>query len=248
MIIKNQTIKDIIVEDYSIGSVLFQNGIAFYEHLEMTLNEVCQMKKLNVGQLIKSINISQQIKTTEDIFDKYPVTWIIKYLMFKHKIFTQQKLPYFASLINNLSLKKFDNPILIKDLKLLFPLFIEEFILHIHEEEDTFFAYVNLLHTFSKEKKPFSKIQQALEENILQKFALEHHIHDDEMRGIRDLTNDYSLGHTPNLHLEVLFTELQAFENELRFHAHVEDNVLLPKALRLEQQVKNTLSKIRASN
>jgi regulator of cell morphogenesis and NO signaling len=61
------------------------------------------------------------------------------------------------------------------------------------------------------------------------------------MAGIRHITHNYSLTDTAPLHVKVLYTELQQFEAALQAHARVENNVLFPKAMTLESQVRARL-------
>jgi regulator of cell morphogenesis and NO signaling len=72
----------------------------------------------------------------------------------------------------------------------------------------------------------------------LQEHALEHHIHEDEMAGIRRITNNYNLTFCEELHIKVVFSELQRFEKELKTHAKIENEILFPKALQLEAKIK----------
>jgi regulator of cell morphogenesis and NO signaling len=77
-----------------------------------------------------------------------------------------------------------------------------------------------------------------LEKNSVQDFAISHDVDDDEMKGIRNLTNDYDISNIHNRYLRVIYTELQKFEKELQIHASVENEILFPKALTLEKQVR----------
>ena len=69
-------------------------------------------------------------------------------------------------------------------------------------------------------------------------FALEHEVHENEMEGFRQFTNDYKYCEEADLHIRVLYSELERFEEDLLKHAKIENEVLFPKALLLERQVK----------
>ena len=57
------------------------------------------------------------------------------------------------------------------------------------------------------------------------------------MKGIRELTDNYSIVGSTNTHLKVILKELQTFERDLFVHARIENEVLFPKALELESKV-----------
>jgi len=75
----------------------------------------------------------------------------------------------------------------------------------------------------------------------MQRFAMDHEAHDDEMNGIRKITRDYFLPPNCPLHIKVLYSELKAFEQSLITHARIENEILFPKAMALEHQVKKML-------
>jgi regulator of cell morphogenesis and NO signaling len=125
-----------------------------------------------------------------------------------------------------------------KDLKTLYPLFLEDFIHHIYEEEDTLFKYIKMLEKASIGKYNPSRLYQQMEKFSLQKCSIEHESHDDEMAGIRKITKDYHLiPHAP-LHIKVIYSELINFEKSLQTHARIENEILFPKAMALENQVR----------
>jgi regulator of cell morphogenesis and NO signaling len=82
-----------------------------------------------------------------------------------------------------------------------------------------------------------------MEKHSIQRYAMDHDAHDDEMRGIREITNDYTPEPAAGQRIKVIFLELQAFEQELQTHARIEDEILFPKALLLESEIKQMLGK-----
>ncbi|MGD1841372.1 MAG: iron-sulfur cluster repair di-iron protein [Thermonemataceae bacterium] len=233
-------IKHLVTEHLDYAAVLHRLGIPFYHYEEYTLGEVCKEQGLNVGYIVRSLQQTEKMVSIQDkkLLKECPVDMIIAYLKYAHQRYIKQQLPYFAALIKNLSPKKIRRKNLIEDLQWVFPLFVEDFIHHIHEEEDTFFHYTLLLqHTLHK-AIPNTEIYRHMERFSIQAFALDHDTHDDEMEGIRQITNNYDLGDNPSLHLQVLFTELKTFEKDLSLHAQIENEVLFPKALAIEEKVK----------
>jgi regulator of cell morphogenesis and NO signaling len=64
------------------------------------------------------------------------------------------------------------------------------------------------------------------------------------MSGIRSLTDDYQMPADIDLFTFILYRELQDFEKQLKQHAIIENNLLFPKALRLENEVRWRLDQI----
>lgn len=117
-------------------------------------------------------------------------------------------------------------------------MFVEDFIHHIHEEEDTMFSYVERLTKFLNDERPSSEIYYLMEEFSVNEFAVEHEVHESEMEGFRKFTNDYKYCEEADLHIKVLYSELQRFERDLLIHAKIENEILFPKAMHLERLAK----------
>ncbi|MCU0446151.1 MAG: iron-sulfur cluster repair di-iron protein [Microscillaceae bacterium] len=238
----DKRITDLVSENYVYASVLHYFGIQFYNYSEHTLAQVCHNKGLNVKQVVTSLESAlNQPTAPADLID-LPIDLIIQYLKHTHYLFIKHKLPYVAQLIADLRPHKIQNQTLVRDLQMLFPLLVEDFVKHIYEEEDTFFAYILTLHQAQSGKINLAKLYFEMEKNSIQFFALDHHTHNDEMRGIREITNNYALDSPPILHLQVIFEELKDLEKEIQKHAQIEDEILFVKAMQLEKQIKEKLN------
>lgn len=235
-------ISELVEENYVYASILHHFGIQFYDYSEKTLHQVCKDKGIGVDALINGLESAINPVEFEEVpLDKYPVELVIEYLKHAHYIFVKTKLPYIASLVTDLPGISGDFENIIKDLKFVFPLFVEDFIHHIHEEEDSLFHYVMLLKGVISNRYNPSQVYYEMEKYSIQQHAINHDIHDDEMKGIRNITNDYSLAENAPLHIQVIYSELQSFEKSLTTHARIEDEIFFPKALVLEREAKSIL-------
>jgi len=76
-----------------------------------------------------------------------------------------------------------------------------------------------------------------------------HHVaEDDEMKGFIELTNIYFINSNSTTYTKVIYSELKEFESSLRVHANVENQILFPKAISLEQNVFKFLSSMSKKN
>ncbi|HEX9650665.1 MAG TPA: iron-sulfur cluster repair di-iron protein [Cyclobacteriaceae bacterium] len=236
----NRRINELVDENYVYASVLFHLGIQFYDYSEKTLEEACEEHGLNLNNVIRSLEASvNRGDETNPVLKSYPIDLIIEYLKHAHHIFVKRRLPYLAKIIETLDEKNGYQSIC-SDLKFVFPLFVEDFIHHIYEEEDNLFGFILDLQKFNKGKLSTGKLYYQIEKFSIRKYAAEHEAHDDEMNGIRRITGNYSVNQKASLHLTVVYAELQAFERELKIHSMVENNILFPKAINLEKKALKT--------
>lgn len=230
-------IAELIEKNYVFASVLYYFGIKFYDYSEQTLEQVCRQRGLRVAQVISSLEDATRLPEVPNM-SNLPVDIIIAYLKHTHYLFVKHKLPYIARLIQELKPSDLMHSPAAEDLKFIFPLYVEDFIRHIYKEEDTLFSYILQLNSATQGKFHPGKLFYMMEQNTIEEFAVEHDCHDDEMQGIRTLTQNYATTGETSLLLKVVYGELQAFEQNLKTHAHIEDEILFPKALQLEKNIK----------
>jgi regulator of cell morphogenesis and NO signaling len=239
--LKDKRIADIVDQNYIHAYVLFYFGVRFYDYSEHTLEQVCSERGLRVDLVIKEMESPTHLQEADLPLISYPIDLIVQYLKHSHFLFIKHKLPYIARLVEAFKANHEEFEQIEKDLKIVFPLFVEDFIEHIYEEEDTLFVYIQALERASKGQYNYGKIFYLLEKNSIQKFALEHEAHDDEMEGIRRITKNYNLPSQSLLHVKVIYNELKAFEKSLIVHARIENEILYPKAMALENKVRKML-------
>jgi len=235
----HQPINHLVNENYVYANVLHYFGIEFYEYSDKTLEQVCSEKGLKPQLVMKHLeDIAKEKEAVNLSLVAYPVEIVVEYLKYNHHQFVKYNLTYLSTLINNLT----EDSTLVNDLKFVFPMFVQEFIEHLYEEEDTFFEYILKLNkALQNTGSNWFEINKAIEQNALQHFAMEHHQHENAMSGIRNITQNYEVTPQTSLHLKVIYNELQQFENMLYAHARIENEVLFPKAILLETEVKKQI-------
>ena len=228
------------------AEMLHQLGIIFYQHADQTIEQVCREKGIDPQKVFQHFEL---LRKNQD-FDlgqlaHYPVEILITLLRHSHQLFIKQKLPFLFHTIHEIDEQKFFSPELARDLKIVFPIFAEDFIHHIYEEEDTLFVYIRYLLDCTREIKNPGKLFFKLKTQGMRSFAMHHEAHDNELDGIRALTDNYTLPPDADLFTFILYKELEDFETQLRQHATIENNLLFPKALRLENEVNWRLTQLR---
>tara|TARA_Y100000996_G_C22528595_1_gene645511 strand:- start:484 stop:1245 length:762 start_codon:yes stop_codon:yes gene_type:complete len=234
---ENKSVFDLVQNDFKYAKALNSFGIEFYKYYNSTLSELCSKRGLNKESLVGyRISLDESFDIDTATLNESPINLVIEYLKHNHSYFINNRLPYIKSLISNLSLedKKYN---FFNDLKFIFPLFYEDFVDHILEEEKYIFTYIQNLQQFDNKVKDHAKLFFASKKISLEEEAKEHREEDSEMSGIRGLTKNYSIKNINNLHLKVIFQELEEFDKELDLHSDIENKILFPRALKLQDKV-----------
>ena len=236
---QEKSIQSLIHEDVVYAKVLDQLGVQFYESRHKTLAELCSENNIDIERFLIILEKSNSRRTQEYLdLRNYPIRLIVAYLKHSHQIFVKDTLPYILKKVAELEQNDTE---LVVDLQTVLPMFIEDFIHHIYEEEDRLFTYVCELESAVNGLTDINTIKDKIENFSIQEFALEHNDSDNEMKGIRGITNNYSTVNVSNGKLELLLTALRQFDEELTRHAHIENDILFAKAISMEKNVKQML-------
>ncbi|MEQ9402690.1 MAG: hypothetical protein RIM99_03810 [Cyclobacteriaceae bacterium] len=221
-----KTLAEIVDENYVYARALHYLGISFFKNPNKSLNIVCEERGLDREKVIRSFYLFDQCERLSfKELDTYPTDLLLEYLRHSHHLFIKDKLPFIVHLAKNCE----------SDMELhrLLPEFIEDFISHIYEEEDTVFRYVKVLSDIVKGdlSNPISRLMPYRKFSLSEEF--EHHQNDDEMNAIRILVDSLK---PKSQKEEVLIKEVRAFDREMLYHAEIENHIFFPKAISLEKE------------
>ena len=225
----DKTIGSVVEENYVYARALHHLGIEFFENEHLQLDKVCRERGISRQQVIKCFYEFDKSKNSSfSELASYPIDLLLEYLRHAHYLFIKEKLPYILFLLTNC------NQPHIQELQGVFPAFLEDFIRHIYDEEDSLFKYTRVLYKMDRGRyKNPSAALMPYKNFSLKEMQGEHH-DEDEMQNLRELIEDLN---TPDLHTQVIVSELKAFDREVLYHAEIENEILFPKALELEEAV-----------
>jgi regulator of cell morphogenesis and NO signaling len=105
---------------------------------------------------------------------------------------------------------------------------------HMAKEEQVLFPFIAELAAASGAGRAAPQAPFGTVENPIRMMEHEHRFVGDAMAEIRALTDGYTPPDNACTTYRVCFQELQAFEADLHAHVHLENNILFPKAVVLE--------------
>lgn len=237
---RDKTIADLVQEHYALAYVLFYYGIEYVHHTQKTLDELCSEKDLVIDHVVAAYEDIRQGNDPQAAgldLAQLPLSLVLQYLRHNHLTFIQKRLPFLKQLLARLH-DSGRNLTGVNEVQAIFPLFAEKLIAHIYEEEDLIFEQVIRLLSMQDNQSP-AQLYEWFDTLNLVSVAHFMDLHDsdddDEMADIRTITNNYSL--EGPIQVRVLMEELRAFDNELKVHARIENDIFFPKAVELESAV-----------
>jgi len=240
-ITKDLTVLAIVQDNPLLASVVDRFGIA-YSKWTLSLEQACEQEKVNMSLLLEMLRtFSDSNHFPKDELNRLPLQSIIEYLIKTHVYYINSRLPRIEQFIDLLvdHYGKFDMHLyLLKD---YFNDYKRDMLAHICIEERELFPYVLNLIKVSQEEPGQVELFHFLEKDSISRFINEHYHVEDELGEIRRRLNNYSEANNHKVQITTLFYELRLFEIDLLTHGKVEDEILVPRAREIENQLKRKL-------
>src|SRR5215813_5785115 len=232
------TIKDI--------ALTYPNSIRLFERLGIdyccggmrTLAEACStinQTAEDVLNLLQSMTDEKQDKGID--WQKEKLTTLTTYIVEQHHSFTRQEISRLEKLFEkvcSVHVKKY--PFLLR-LHALFNILKQDLLPHMLKEEQVLFPYITKLETAIEEGSELSMPFFGSVQNPVQMMINDHETAGDLLREMQNVTHNYEVPQDACVTFQTLYTALQAFEHDLHQHIHLENNLLFPRAIILEQTI-----------
>lgn len=226
-----------VAEDYRTAAVFSKYKIDFCCNGNRTINEACGKKGIDTSVLLDELHDALKAKGEQAIdYKSWPLDLLIDYIEKKHHRYVEEKIPVLRQFLNKLcSVHGERHPELFK-INELFTASAGELASHMKKEELVLFPFVKkmvsaTLNTESVEPPHFGTV-----ENPIAMMMQEHDNEGERFRQIAELTDNYTPPTDGCNTYQVTFAMLEEFEKDLHLHIHLENNILFPKAIKLEQQ------------
>lgn len=230
---------DIILSNHHLLSVItrFDIKLGFGEK---TIDEVCIENDVNTDFFLEIINAFNEPEYyPENHLETFPLSLIVLYLKNTHSYYLNRKIPEIQEMISNLISDNIDNQH--KELFLIkkfFDDYQKNLRFHIDREEQIVYPYILKLELFYRNPSLFS--EQEIEE--LRNYAIERYVeeHDDIEESLYDLKS-LIIKYLPPLKNNILcykiLGQLGHLENDINDHSNMENRVLVPRVLRMEEKL-----------
>jgi regulator of cell morphogenesis and NO signaling len=226
-----------VADDFRTAAVFSNYGIDFCCKGDRTVEEVCNKKGIEVNTLLDELRAVLNSKTDQSIdYKSWPLDLLADYIEKKHHRYVAEKLPVLLQFLNKLcSVHGERHPELFK--------INEEFIAcanaltsHMKDEETIVFPLVKEMVNAKLENGVVKSPEFGTVEGPIATMMQEHDNEGERFRQIAELTNNYNPPADGCNTYQVAFAMLKDFEQDLHLHIHLENNILFPGAVKLEQQ------------
>jgi regulator of cell morphogenesis and NO signaling len=226
-----------VADDFRTAAVFSKYGIDFCCKGQRTIEEVCDKNNIGTNELLDSLNAVLETSTNQSIdYKSWPLDLLAEYIEKKHHRYVEEKTPVLIQFLNKLCKVHGERHYELLEITALFIASSKELAAHMKKEELILFPFIKKMVKAKLEQGAVQAPQFGTVENPIAMMMEEHENEGQRFRKIAELTNNYNPPADACNTYKVTFAMLDEFEKDLHLHIHLENNILFPEAIKLEQQ------------
>jgi regulator of cell morphogenesis and NO signaling len=202
-----------------------------------TLAVACREASLPVEDLTRSLEEAERASQSgaERNWRQESLAALTEYIIDTHHSFTRQELDRLEKLFDKVCSRHGKNhPELFEAQKIFYQL-KQDLIPHMLKEEQVLFPYITRMEEAADEGRPIQPPFFNAVRNPVRMMMTEHDTAGDLLKRLRGITNGYTTPPNGCVSFQTLYQALAAFEADLHQHIHLENNILFPRAVEMEE-------------
>ncbi len=229
------TVGEVVADDFRTAAVFEKHGIDFCCKGNTPVAVACEKKNIHVEEVMQDIKKLQSNATEEGTdYKTWSVDKLIDQIEEKHHRYVEEKTPVILQFLNKLCKVHGERH---PELHAIFETFSHsaaDLAQHMKKEELILFPRIKKLAFANKES-----FRPGMVFGPIETMMQEHEMEGDRFAMIAELSNNYEVPADGCTTYRVAFAMLKEFEQDLHLHIHLENNLLFPKAMKMEKELLN---------
>ncbi|HKT13563.1 MAG TPA: iron-sulfur cluster repair di-iron protein [Terriglobia bacterium] len=233
-----KTVKEIVLAMPASTMVFERLGIDYCCGGDKPLEEACRAAGQPVEDVLRSLEAAKAATQAGGPgvtdWSRESLASLMNYIVERHHTYCRQGVAGLESLLMKVSEKHGRNHPELSRLKSLFSGMSKELLMHLVKEEQTLFPYITRMEESVTRGMPFPKPPFGTVQNPVQMMVLEYDNAGAVLHEMRQLCGDYRVPPDACSSYQALYEELKSFENDMHQHIHLENNLLFPRSIEME--------------
>ncbi len=232
------TIRDIVTSDFRTAAVFQKYGLDFCCGGGVTVGEACDEAGLDRHPIEREIlSVLDTPRDGTPDFKSWELDFLADYIVSNHHSYIRRVLPVMRHHADKVArVHGVRHPETV-EIASLFNELANELETHMMKEEGILFPYVKTLVAAGRRGEPVVPPMFGTIGNPINVMEIEHDAAGEALHEIRRLSSGYTLPDDACTTYSVLYQELSEFEADLHRHVHLENNILFPRTIELEQEL-----------
>lgn len=233
-----KTVREVALENPVATRIFEKLGIDYCCGGNRSLEEACRTANLPMDEVLDSLEMAEQSAragqkdrnwTTEMLAD------LIAYIISTHHKYVREEMARLGPLFDKVcSVHGKNHPELLQ-VRIGFQGLEQELTMHMMKEERILFPYIVRMEKSVIQKEPVLPPPFGSVQNPVTMMEHEHESAGAALRAMRQASSGYAVPPDACISYQTLYQALAEFEADLHRHIHLENNILFPRAIAMEQ-------------
>ncbi|HEY9168050.1 MAG TPA: iron-sulfur cluster repair di-iron protein [Lutibacter sp.] len=236
----DETLGQLAAKDLRKVQVFKKYGLDFSCGGKKTVKEACAEKGLDVTKIEQELQQTDKVPAAHPIpYNEWNLDFLVDYIINTHHRYIRKQLPDITTYANKVMEVHGDKHPELMDINQQVIVLNSTLTDHLEREERTLFPYIKELARADKNTKAPQATHFNSIKDVVGNHENEHEGVGENLNSLRELTGNYTLPEDACASYTLLYRLLNEFEEDIHMHIHLENNILFPKGIALEQQLKN---------
>ena len=235
----DSTVAEIVTNDFRTVEVFKKYGIDFCCGGKKSIARVCSEKNLDVKTVEEELlSIKNRPVASENNFSDWKLTFLADYIVNVHHRYVNNNLALIGGFAEKVAKVHGSHNTETLEIDSLWKEVEAELTVHMKKEELVLFPFIKNLEQHAEGLlQDTPKSHFATVKNPVRMMEHEHDNVGNLMHRIQLISNNFTPPEYACNTYKVLYAKLQEFSDDLHLHIHLENNILFPKAVKLEEEM-----------
>ena len=232
-----KTVRELALEQPGAARVFEKLGIDYCCGGKQTLAQACRAASLPVDKVLDALEAahpSGPASSTDSHWQTEPLGNLISHIKNTHHKYTREEMARLGPLFDKVCSVHGERHPELFELRTTFQGLAQELTTHMMKEEMVLFPYMERMEESVIQKEPILPGPFGSIRNPVSMMEQEHDAAGDALRALRASSNGYAAPPDACVSYQTLYRTLTEFEADLHQHIHLENNILFPRAIALE--------------
>lgn len=234
-----ETVGQLAAKDIRKAEVFKKYGIDFCCGGKKTLKQVCDEKGLNYSVVEAELNNTAQSPAPTLDYTRWDADFLADYIYNQHHKYYYTEEPTITGLMEKVADHHGGPDNNLNELRVLYRTLRQELHTHFLKEERVVFPFIKALCAAKNTGNMQALQEQPSLTEPVQIMESDHEAAGEILEQMQEMTDNYTPPAYACNSYQYLFKKLKELDEDLHQHIHLENNLLFPKALSIEKELRN---------
>lgn len=236
--LQTQTVAEMVTENIKTAHIFKKYGIDFCCGGGITLDKACEKYNADYDAIVEDLKNVDNTNSRATNYNSWTLDFLADHIVNVHHSYVEENIPLllqYAARVAKVHGHHFTELLEIEE---LVKEVAGELSAHCKKEELILFPFIKKMVAAQKEGTALAQPHFGTVDNPIKMMETEHEDAGELLRRIAKLSNNYTPPQGACNTYRAFYAKLDEFEQDLHHHVHLENNILFPKSLKLEKQLR----------